>query len=110
MRVALICTTMLFFTACIDEQSGQSTGKPSLSTNSPVTAKPDQKPRKYALTNTSISFADAIGVTSKMIEIDPCPFASDEIIKSQVFVRILKLPVEKFRTQTADGRIMPALR
>ncbi len=81
MRVALICTTLLFFTACIDDQSSDTS---SLSTNSPATAKSDQKSRKSALTHTPISFADATGATSKMIEIDPCPFASDEIIKASV--------------------------
>lgn len=36
------------------------------------------------LTNTPISFADATGKTATMIEIDPCPFVSDETIIASV--------------------------
>lgn len=36
------------------------------------------------LTNTPISFADATGETATMIEIDPCPFVSDETIIATV--------------------------
>ncbi|PHR61910.1 MAG: hypothetical protein COA43_01695 [Robiginitomaculum sp.] len=84
MRIALICTTILILTACGDEQSDQSADTSNLSVNSPVTALLDRKSRGSALTNTPISFADATGETSKMIEVGPCPFVSDETIKASV--------------------------
>lgn len=87
MRNALICTTMLILTACGDEQSDQSdqsANTSNLSIHSPITAKSGQKSKKSALTNTPISFADATGETSQMIEIGPCPFVSDEAIKASV--------------------------
>ena len=77
MRIALLCTAALLVVACGPEKS-----KTAESYQDAMTSV--SKSGKASLTNTPISFADATGETSEMIEVGPCPFLSDEIIKSSV--------------------------
>lgn len=56
----------------------------STSANPELPAESDLEAEHSSLTNTPISFAEAVGTTSKMIETGPCPFVSDEAIKASV--------------------------
>lgn len=74
MRVVFLCTAALMMSACGSEKSE---ARADTETSSP-------KSGASALTTTPISFADATGETSELMEVGPCPFVSDEIIKASV--------------------------
>lgn len=67
MRVGISLIIILSLAACSSEQTAQaSSGESS------------------QLTSTPISFADATGENLQMMEVVPCPFVSDEVIKASV--------------------------
>lgn len=71
-----IVITATFITGCGPDETS--------SAASDAAAAPQSKSGQAQLTTTPISFADALGATSEMIDIAPCPFASDAVIKASV--------------------------
>lgn len=84
MRLAIIFTTALAMMACGAEQSNSTNDDGSASVDERATSASKSQLTQNALTNTPISFADATGETSTIIEVDPCPFVSDEKILASV--------------------------
>jgi hypothetical protein len=81
MRLIIISAAFLLLTACGSEQSDSSNVD---SSDSQSFSGSSSKSLPPALTNTPISFSEALGETSKIIEVEPCPFISDETIKASV--------------------------
>jgi len=77
----IIGATVLLLTACGSDKSEPSS---AVSSDNQPSSGSISKPGKPTLTNTPISFAAATGETSEMIEVQPCPFVSDETIKASV--------------------------
>lgn len=84
MRLAIIFTIVLAMTACGAEQPNSATDDGSASVDERATPESKSRVAESALTNTPISFADATGETSQIIDVDPCPFVSDEKITASV--------------------------
>lgn len=77
MRQTLFHTAALIVTGSILTACGPDKAETSAAT-------PQSKSAPSQLTTTPISFADALGETSVMIDVPPCPFASDAVIKASV--------------------------
>ena len=70
MRFILLGTTAMVLMGCGPDETAASAPKPTSG--------------QAQLSATPISFADALGETSEIIDIAPCPFASDAVIKASV--------------------------
>ncbi len=80
----LCFTVALVLGACGPEKSNTQTTIGVDGGDIPASSRATSKSGTSALTSTPISFADATGETSVMMEVGPCPFVSDEVIKASV--------------------------